>query len=626
MSAMIGKLVRGKRYVHRSAVKLLPPILCRRVEAGQAKLPPRWIWTLVRIDPDRVVFLRTTDWSQPHPALTHSFDAKTGREREYRSDRPVYHRQEDFMAPDDPLAIRFAKLTAQEQASGLLGRSDIGREQGWAKALADAGVQIHGRRLVEKTNHGSMVRWMEPMIIPIYHGENDQYEYWESDTKRTAAGTVYQIRRWLGSVDTTWHGFTVDALRVSGGKRNLTLNVGHGTLDEVIAAFSRKHNVELRLDHGRCWILSPGRKNAKLVQTILGSSNNDLPFHLLSRGGDDLHIDFDWKLYDDRGRFVVDGRFTTRPPKPDSEPSRWSGFPEDSPFVWKGLKAVLRQHGAEAGWVIVIEGKGWLYDGDPHTHEVAYRVGDLRRKHVWLEHILVPPMISTIVGYDLDWKGSRAIVEPDWGVAARRRSKAKRKPPKLDSLEVVSAATYASRTRHRGKLGPAWDEIQDIVDGVKRGEAIAVERAAAMVAYLPGLEGSGWVVVPVPRSSEDRPSLLPLAKAVAKLRRWKALAALRRTHDVPSSRVLRGMGRGGVSLAVHHGTIAQVRSIPSDAPVLLVDEVVTEGTTLLACAQVLRDGGHRGPIMGLTVASVPSKLNPKIDPFTPVTRVVRKSW
>lgn len=56
---------------------------------------------------------------------------------------------------------------------------------------------------------------------------------------------------------------------------------------------------------------------------------------------------------------------------------------------------------------------------------------------------------------------------------------------------------------------------------------------------------------------------------------------------------------------------------------LLVDDVVTAGNTLLACANRLWAGGHRGAILGAAVGwTAPVVRDALPDPFAPAVVVV----
>ena len=105
----------------------------------------------------KISFLSYPDFEKdPHPALNEAVivDLIIGKTRrdEYRSraNPPVLHRKETFLPPEHPLHGKFAKLTRQEEAAGLLeDTSRIGFRLNWERSLADKGLGLKGHRLIE---------------------------------------------------------------------------------------------------------------------------------------------------------------------------------------------------------------------------------------------------------------------------------------------------------------------------------------------------------------------------------------------------------------------------------------------------------------------------------------------
>lgn len=123
---MAGKLVGGKLYVHRSALRELNPADIRCVEYGWelAEEPP---FDVVKLDEDRISFLSYPRFIEDdHPALAESWSVnprdESVRYRDYRhSDNPpILHRKELFVREDHPHYERFREVTEREEREGLL--------------------------------------------------------------------------------------------------------------------------------------------------------------------------------------------------------------------------------------------------------------------------------------------------------------------------------------------------------------------------------------------------------------------------------------------------------------------------------------------------------------------------
>lgn len=105
----------------------------------------------------KISFLSYPDFeANPHPALAESVivDLVTGKTRrdDYRAraNPPILHRKETFIPADHPLNGKFAKLTRQEEAVGLLeDTSRIGFRLNWEKLLAEKQLTFKGHRLIE---------------------------------------------------------------------------------------------------------------------------------------------------------------------------------------------------------------------------------------------------------------------------------------------------------------------------------------------------------------------------------------------------------------------------------------------------------------------------------------------
>jgi DNA phosphorothioation-associated putative methyltransferase len=94
----------------------------------------------------------------PHPVLAESVivDLVSGTaRRDHYADRanpPLLHRKETFLPPDHPLYGKFARLTRQEEAAGLLeDTARIGFRLNWERCLAEKGFSFSGHRLVQES-------------------------------------------------------------------------------------------------------------------------------------------------------------------------------------------------------------------------------------------------------------------------------------------------------------------------------------------------------------------------------------------------------------------------------------------------------------------------------------------
>ncbi len=107
----------------------------------------------------KISFLAYPDFEKnPHPALSESVivDLVTGKTRrdDYRAraNPPILHRKETFLPPEHPLHGKFAKLTRQEEAAGLLDdTARIGFRINWERILSEKGLGFKGHRLVENS-------------------------------------------------------------------------------------------------------------------------------------------------------------------------------------------------------------------------------------------------------------------------------------------------------------------------------------------------------------------------------------------------------------------------------------------------------------------------------------------
>lgn len=160
MNNSVGKLTATALYTHRRAVPQMPVVLrlyehCGSVAAGR---PDEW--NILKLDHRG----RRVSWSSypefdkdPHPRLAWTFgvDMTTLESKhqsfEGRDNRPILHRKEEFVAPDDTYAAKYRRLTSAEVKAGLYTNPTlIGLEHGWETELGRCGVELRGHRLVKR--------------------------------------------------------------------------------------------------------------------------------------------------------------------------------------------------------------------------------------------------------------------------------------------------------------------------------------------------------------------------------------------------------------------------------------------------------------------------------------------
>jgi DNA phosphorothioation-associated putative methyltransferase len=160
MRNSVGKMTPTAIYIHRRAVDRMPVLLKLYEHCGAVAVGRPVGWDIVKLSHEG----RSVSWlgypefdKDPHPRLAWSYnvDMRT-LEGSYRSyldsdNRPLLHRKNEFLNPDDPDVVKYHRLTEQELRAGLYEHPYlIGNERGWTAALEAAGVQLRGHRLVRR--------------------------------------------------------------------------------------------------------------------------------------------------------------------------------------------------------------------------------------------------------------------------------------------------------------------------------------------------------------------------------------------------------------------------------------------------------------------------------------------
>lgn len=154
-----GKLTASALYVHQRAVSKMPVVLrlyefCGSVAAGRPDG-----WNILKLDHRG----RRVSWSsypkfdvEPHPTLEWTYGVELSSLKSAfqrfgdRENRPLLHRKEEFLDPNDPDVAKYRRLTAAELRAGLYQNPVmIGLERGWAAELSRCGVELRGHRVVK---------------------------------------------------------------------------------------------------------------------------------------------------------------------------------------------------------------------------------------------------------------------------------------------------------------------------------------------------------------------------------------------------------------------------------------------------------------------------------------------
>jgi DNA phosphorothioation-associated putative methyltransferase len=152
----VGKKLPDALYIHRSAEDQLSPLLRLMIlTARQIVGEVEYDLVKIALDGKKLSFLAYQGFEEaPHPTLDYSvkiyLPTASYDIRNYAAslNPPILHRKETFLDPLHPRYVVFARLSAKEQALGLLSRTDIGTRRGWEDLLKSKGLRIEGVDLI----------------------------------------------------------------------------------------------------------------------------------------------------------------------------------------------------------------------------------------------------------------------------------------------------------------------------------------------------------------------------------------------------------------------------------------------------------------------------------------------
>jgi DNA phosphorothioation-associated putative methyltransferase len=162
----IGKRMPGRLYIHWSAVqhlqKKLSTMLEKAIHIAEKKGYREGAWNIASIDTRTFRYVALNLYPgfniRPHPELTRSIriDVVDGTvvvaTYSSRPNPPILHQKELFIHKNNPNYQKFLELSQQEEAAGLLGRSDIGNRRHWEALLKERGYKIEGHKLIKLAN------------------------------------------------------------------------------------------------------------------------------------------------------------------------------------------------------------------------------------------------------------------------------------------------------------------------------------------------------------------------------------------------------------------------------------------------------------------------------------------
>ena len=197
-------------------------------------------------------------------------------------------------------------------------------------------------------------------------------------------------------------------------------------------------------------------------------------------------------------------------------------------------------------------------------------------------------------------------------------------------LEFGSLLAYCPHVR-----GKNFDEATRLVYDIKNDKMIGSQLASEMVAeyieknlsalFFKDFFQSGVSLVPVPRSSLLLPGALwpaeRLCKALAKRHLGVVYPCISRITPIRKSSASKASERP--TAKEHYDTLRVSKLIPLPTRIILVDDVVTKGATLIACAARLTEAFPHTPVFAFAGVRTISKSEDFSNLFEPVKGEVK---
>lgn len=155
-----------------------------------------------------------------------------------------------------------------------------------------------------------------------------------------------------------------------------------------------------------------------------------------------------------------------------------------------------------------------------------------------------------------------------------------------ETAQRINRLVYALKDRKRMLIDGIWRPAADVFAELVH-QAVAPWFAGAVLLPVPGSKAS-----PVDRSSEN--TVLFAQALAARFGDCSVGTQLVRTSTVATSH--QGPSDQRPNVAAHEASMGLLAGIPRNKAVVLVDDVLTRGTTAIAATQVLRAAGYTAPI------------------------------